>query len=184
MALYLGNNKISLNSECKIVKVTSGMKAFFDAGGKCTNSKIVDYKGIIHFDDTSNVTDMSYMFYDNQNLTTIPLIDTSNVTDMTDMFYGCTQLTKIPSFDVSNVTTFYNMFTRCIRLTAIHMTGINTSLDISSSTEFTREALVEIINNLEPTNNHSYTLTMGSTNLAKLTNEDKKIATDKGWKLE
>ena len=184
MALYLGNNKISLNSECKIVKVTSGMKAFFDAGGKCTNSKIVDYKGIIHFDDTSNVTDMSYMFYDNQNLTTIPLIDTYNVTDMTDMFYGCTQLTKIPSFDVSNVTTFYNMFTRCIRLTAIHMTGINTSLDISSSTEFTREALVEIINNLEPTNNHSYTLTMGSTNLAKLTNEDKKIATDKGWKLE
>lgn len=184
MALYLGNNKVSLNSECKIVKVTSGMKAFFDAGGKCTNSKIVDYTGIIHFDDTSNVNDMSYMFYDNENLTTIPLIDTSNVTDMTDMFYRCTQLTEIPAFDVSNVTTFFNMFYRCIHLTAIHMTGINTSLDISSSTEFTREALVEIINNLVYTNNHSYTLTMGSTNLAKLTSEDRKIATDKGWTLE
>ena len=184
MALYLGNNKVSLNSACEIVKVTSGMKAFFDAGGKCTNSKIVDYTGIIHFDDTSNVTDMSYMFYDNENLTTIPRIDTSNVTDMTDMFYGCTQLTSVPAFDVSNVTTFFHMFDRCIRLTAIHMTGINTSLDISSSTEFTREALVEIINNLTPTNNHSYTLTMGSTNLAKLTSEDRKIATDKGWKLE
>ena len=160
MALYLGNNKVSLNSACEIVKVTSGMKAFFDAGGKCTNSKIVNYKGIIHFDDTSNVT------------------------DMTDMFYGCTKLTSVPAFDVSNVTTFFHMFDRCIRLTAIHMTGINTSLDISSSTEFTREALVEIINNLTPTNNHSYTLTMGSTNLAKLTNADKNIATDKGWTLE
>ena len=184
MALYLGNNKLSLNSSCKIVKVTSGMKAFFDAGGKCTNSKIVDYTGIIHFDNTSNVTDMSYMFYDNENLTTIPLIDTSNVTDMSNMFYGCTQLTEIPAFDVSNVTTFYNMLIRCINLTAVHMTGINTTLDISSSTEFTREALVEIINNLTYTDNHSHTLIMGTTNLAKLTNADKKIATDKGWKLE
>lgn len=184
MALYLGNNKVSLNSACELVKVTSGMKAFFDAGGKCTNSKIVNYTGIIHFDDTSNVTDMRYMFYDNENLTTIPRFDTSKVKDMTSMFWGCTQLTEIPAFDVSNVNTFFQMLDRCINLTAIHMRGINTSLDISSSTEFTREALVEIINNLEPTNNHSYTLTMGSTNLAKLTSEDKLIATNKGWKLE
>ena len=184
MALYLGNNKVSLNSECKIKKVTSGMKAFFDAGGKCANSKIVNYNGIIHFDDTSNVTDMREMFYKNEKLTTIPLFDTSNVTDMTDMFYMCTQLTEVPAFNVNNVTTFYNMFYHCTHLKEVHMRGINTTLNISSSTLFTREALVEIINNLVPTDNHSYTLIMGTTNLAKLNPEDKLIATNKGWKLE
>ena len=56
-------------------------------------------------------------------------------------------------------------------------------LDISSSTKFTREALVEIIGNLKAQTSGSKNLTMGSTNLAKLTDEDKAVATGKGWTL-
>ena len=56
------------------------------------------------------------------------------------------------------------------------------NFNISSSTLFTREALVEILNNLA-TVTSTKTLTMGSTNLAKLTDEDKAIATNKGWTL-
>ena len=66
--------------------------------------------------ETSNYTDMSYMFYFCQNLETIPLIDTSNVTNMHAMFWGCTSLTEIPQLDTSNVTDMNGMFSQCYNL--------------------------------------------------------------------
>lgn len=57
--------------------------------------------------------------------------------------------------------------------------NIKTSLDISYSTNFAREALVEIIGNLIDVGS-SRTLHMGSTNLSKLTEEDIAVATAKG----
>ena len=54
--------------------------------------------------------------------------------------------------------------------------------DISASTQFETADLVTILNNLA-TVTTSQTLTMGATNLAKLSDEQKKIATDKGWTL-
>ena len=62
------------------------------------------------------------------------------------------------------------------------MTGMKVSFDISASIEFERADLVTILNNLA-TVTTTQTLTMGSTNLAKLTDEDKAIATNKGWTL-
>ena len=136
--------------------------------------------------DTSNVTDMSDMFYYCSSLTSIPQLDTSNVTDMTDMFYNCSNLTSIPQLDTSNVTSMWHMFYKCSSLTSIKMKNMKVSFDISASTEFTREALLELINNCFDltTLNKTATLTMGSTNLAKLTDEDKAIATAKGWTLK
>ena len=132
--------------------------------------------------NTSKVTDMSYMFYDCQSLTSVPAFDTSKVTDMSYMFYSCLSLTSVPMFDTSKVTDMSSIFYNCSRLETIHMINIGTSLNISSSTEFTREALLEIIGNLK-TVTSTKILTMGSTNLAKLTEEDKAIATNKGWSL-
>ena len=183
-----------------------GMKAFFDAGGKCGYSKETSFEGIISFETTSNVTDMSYMFFscskltsvpslDTSNvtdmsfmfkycskLTSVPSFDTSNVTDMTNMFNDCRNLTSVPSFDTSNVTNMTNMFQNCSKLKEIHMINIDANLDISSSTEFTRKALLEIIGNLK-TVTTTKRLTMGYINLANLTDEDKAIATNKGWTL-
>ena len=133
--------------------------------------------------DTSNVTSMSGMFYSCSKLTAIPALDTSNVTSMNRMFYACSKLTAIPALDTSNVTSMNDMFYACSSLTEIHMTNIGENLGISASTKFTREALLEIIGNLRAVTS-AKTLTMGATNLAKLTDEDKKIATDKGWTLE
>ena len=133
--------------------------------------------------DTSNVTDMNNMFYYCSNLTTVPLFDTKNVTNMRSMFYYCSSLATVPQFDTSKVTNMSSMFNGCSSLEAIHMININANLDISASTKFTREALLEIIGNLKAQTSGTKTLTMGSTNLAKLTDEDKKIATDKGWTL-
>lgn len=132
--------------------------------------------------DTSKVTNMGSMFYECMNLKTIPQLDTSNVTYTGSMFYRCLNLTTVPQLDMSKVTSMSGMFAYCSSLESIHMHGMKVSFNISYSTRFTRGALVEILNNLA-TVTTSPILTMDSTNLAKLTDADKAIATGKGWKL-
>ena len=159
-----------------------GMKAFFDAGGKCGNSSATSFDGVINFGDTADVTNMEYMFRNCSDLTSVPSLDTSKVTSMYQMFFNCFNLINVPSFDTSNVTNMREMFYSCRNLETIHMINIGTDLNISASTRFTREALLEIIGNLK-TVTTTKTLTMGSENLLKLWNEDKAIATNKGWTL-
>ena len=135
---------------------------------------------------TSKVTDMRDMFHDCTKLVIAPLMDdTSNVTRMDHMFDGCSckKIKEIPNFDMTNVTNADYIFSSCYSLEKIHMININTNLGIYSSTNFTREALLEIIGNLKAQTSGTKTLEMGSKNLAKLTDEDKAIATNKGWTL-
>ena len=69
--------------------------------------------------DVSSVTDMSYMFYGCNELTSVGDIskwDVSNVTNMLRMFYNCrsfNQYKYISSWDVSNVTNMCYMFYDC-----------------------------------------------------------------------
>lgn len=137
----------------------------------------------VHLFDTSKVTNMYSMFSSCSNLTTVPQFDTSNVTNMNYMLQDCPKLTVIPQFDTSKVTNMSSMLNYCNNLEEIHMININANLDIHYSTKFTREALLEIIGNLKAQTSGNKKLTMGSTNLAKLTDEDKAIATNKGWTL-
>ena len=134
--------------------------------------------------DTSKVTSMYAMFRNCTSLTAIPQLDTSKVTDMSATFNNCTSLTTIPQLDTSKVTDMSDMFYNCISLTKISMLNINARLDISDCTKMTREAIVEVLNNLKDlTGLISKTLTLGSTLLGKLTDEDKAIATNKNWTL-
>lgn len=132
--------------------------------------------------NTSNVTNMSEMFYSCNKLTTVPLYDTSKVKRMEEMFWHCDNLQTVPAFDCSKVTNMNNIFASCRSLKSILMTNIGVSLNISVSTLFERSDLVTILNNLK-TVTTTKVLTMGATNLAKLTDEDKAIATNKGWTL-
>lgn len=132
--------------------------------------------------NTGKVTNMSSMFYNCNSLTAVPLLDTSKVTNMSQMFWDCNNLQTIPAFDCTNVTNMNNTFASCSSLKSVLMTNIGVSLNISASTLFEREDLVLILNNLK-TVTTTETLTMGATNLAKLTDEDKAIATNKGWTL-
>ena len=132
--------------------------------------------------DTSKVTNMSFMFQYCKKLSSIPLLNTSNVADMSYMFYDCNSLTSIPQLDTSKVTNMNSIFSGCSSLKSIFMTGMKVKFNISASTQFEESDLVTILNNLA-TVTTTQTLTMGATNLAKLTDEEKKIATDKGWTL-
>lgn len=62
--------------------------------------------------DTSNVTDMSYMFNGEESFNQ-PLgdkFDTSNVTNMSGMFCYAESFNQPVHFDTSNVTDMYRMF--------------------------------------------------------------------------
>ena len=89
--------------------------------------------------DTSNVTDMRYMFSNCSELTDLDIscFDTSNVTDMRGMFTGCQKLASLDlsNFDTNNVINMNSMFYNCYKLTDINFgADFNTSnvTDMSS----------------------------------------------------
>ena len=124
------------------------------------------------------VKSMSETFNYCSQLKTLPLMDLTQCTRFS--ITNCNSLESIPAYDLSNITSIN--ISKLYRLKEFHATGMKVSFNISSSTNFTKEALVEILNNLA-TVTTTQTLTMGATNLAKLTDEDKLIATNKGWTL-
>lgn len=80
--------------------------------------------------DTSNVTDMSYMFY-MRHLKSLDLssFDTSNVTNMYAMFVSCNPLTSLDlsSFNTSKVTNMAWMFRFNFRLASLDISNFDTS---------------------------------------------------------
>ena len=133
--------------------------------------------------DTSSVTIMESMFTNCFQLTTIPQIDTSSVTIMQGMFYSCSNLTTIPQIDTSSVTNMSYMFYSCSSLADLGgLMGLKCDIDLSSC-PLTHDSILNVINKAADVTASPKTLTLGSTNLAKLSDEEKAIATNKGWTL-
>ncbi|MDR3190510.1 MAG: DUF285 domain-containing protein [Lactobacillaceae bacterium] len=81
--------------------------------------------------DTSNVTNMTKMFYNCNALTQLDVsgFNTANVTSMEYMFNFCRALTSVgvSGFDTSKVTSMYAMFSHCNSLTELDVSGFDTS---------------------------------------------------------
>ena len=79
-------------------------------------SEITDVSNIIKYDDTSEVTNMDYMFQDCAKLEKAPFLDTSKVTTMKHMFSNNnsylynTKIKEIPLYDTSEVTNMQGAF--------------------------------------------------------------------------
>ena len=100
-------------------------------------------------------------------------------------FYGCVALTDI-TIPNTITTISVGVFTNCSKLTNVTIgSGFNcNNLDLSASTKYSVDTLVAMLTALaDRTGQEAYTLTLGSTNLAKLSDEQKAIATDKNWTL-
>lgn len=155
------NNTITAISEMPVSRI-NGTRMFsynktYANGTPCRN---------IILPDTGSIYTMNSMFSDAQTLECIDNWDLSNITggtryDRTNIFYHCTSLRGITN-----------------------IRNIRVSLDISDVTTWNRQTLLNFLNALIPLNRTTaQTLTMGATNLSKLTDEEKAIATSKNWNL-
>lgn len=101
----------------------------------------------------------------------------ASTSELTDL-YLCKNFTFNPYGYTSD-------FQNCEKLkNVIVEKGFHSNLDIHFSTAFTREILLNIINNYADLSNEtSVSLVIGKTNLAKLTDEDKLIAANKNITL-
>ena len=81
--------------------------------------------------NTSNVTDMAYMFENCSSLTSLDLniFNTANVTSMAGMFEKCSSLTSLDlnNFNTANVKYMGGMFEKCSSLTSLDLSNFNTS---------------------------------------------------------
>ena len=93
-------------------------------------SKLTTITGIQYL-NTSQVTDMYYMFCGCEQLKSLDLskFDTSNVKDMGCMFSGCYNLgsLNLSGFNTSKVTNMSGMFLSCKSLTSLNLSSFNTS---------------------------------------------------------
>ena len=130
------------------------------------------------------------MFDDCASLTTIPNFDMSNVTTVNDMFKNCHKLVSLPLLNFSKVesTNYFLSYTwdnSMIISDVEGFEGLHVNLDVSNCSQLTANSLMNIINQAADLTTESKTATLkfGSTNIAKLTEEQIAIASAKGWTL-
>lgn len=139
----------------------------------------------------SKAVDIGACFCNCTKLTSLTLPDgfgqnaTTLVRGIAGCFHSCKALESLhlPSGFGQKATNLANCFMYCSALKTI--TGnpnFKVSLNLSYSANLTHDSIMVVINGLQ-TVTETQTLTLGSTNLAKLTAADKQIATDKGWTL-
>ena len=101
-----------------------------------------------------------------------------------DYFLAYNQyLLVVPEYDLSNVGSLFGFVDGCIALEEFNAKFISASLDLSQTTDMSYAALKTVLRNLIGTGGPTLTLTLGPAYLAMLSDEDKKIAIDKGWTL-
>lgn len=136
--------------------------------------------------ESDNVTDMMWIFYGCSSLQRIDGLITSGIKSASEMFHGCTALHTINHpLDFSKVTSQIDTtFTSCRNLQNVRFTGtINVDVFMNGCPKLTLDSLLSLLNALADGVTDK-TCKIGSTNLAKLTDAQKAIATDKGWTLE
>lgn len=171
----------------------NGYRAIFNRGGTppLLDTSEARYINFMFAGSSLSSDDLSY-----NNMIAVPLYDFRKVNNARGLFFKCKQLKEIPAFNFYSISsTTYNFsyansqstddwLRGCSNLERIHIVDIHYNFNISQAevTKLDREALVEIIGNLrDMTGSTAKTLTMGATNLAKLTEDDIAVATDKNW---
>ena len=153
--------------------------------------------------DVSKVENTYGMFHSCYRLQNLDVSnwDVSEITDMTQMFYSCYRLQNldVSNWDVSKVENAFAMFSYDSRLQSLignltidevlannigALNGLKVGLQLNTSTLMDRASLRAVINGLaDLTGETTQTLKLGASLLAKLTEEDIAIATNKNWTI-
>lgn len=134
-----------------------------------------------------NLIWMNGSFKNCLNITSITL-NTLPLVEYLETFNGCTKLETVNNLNISDAATYYNnLFLDCSSLKNITFAptaSIAQNLGLNYSPLLTVESIMNVINALKDlTGVTAKKLTLGATNLAKLTDEQKAIATNKNWVL-
>lgn len=149
-------------------------------GIKFCYSTFTEVPDIFDFSDVTNIQNMFQYCY---SLTTAPEMNTSNIDNFYNLFSWCVSLTTLQEMETSNVTWMGGAFDECTSLTDLGgFVGLKCDLSLSSC-PLTHDSLMNVINKAADVTAAPATLTLGSDNLAKLSDEEKGIATAKGWTL-
>ena len=115
--------KVVFDESFKIARPTTGSYWF----SSCKNLVTIEN---ISYLNTSEMTDMSYMFYGCENLQSLDVsnFNTENVTDMSVMFRKCKNLQSldVSNFNTAKVKNMDNMFADCWRLQSLDLSNFNT----------------------------------------------------------
>ena len=139
--------------------------------------------------DTSQATVVAQMFA-SAYVTRIPKISVVGTTSLDRVFRG-TKAVTLDELELKEdgTNTFNNIFQNCTALENIVITGTigQNGFSVSDCTKLTKDSLLSIISALKDysanASGTTHTVTLGATNLAKLTEAEKAIATQKGWTL-
>ena len=158
--------------------------------------------------DVSKGTNFVNAWADCYKLTSFPMLDLSNGWEFDCAWQNCKALTEFPALNLSRGMSFDNAWNGCSALTTMaqldlshaeHEGFLNTwkgcssltnlggfgaikqSIDLSASAKLTVYSMMNIINQAGTVTGK--TMKFGSTNLAKLTDAQKAVATNKGWTL-
>lgn len=148
--------------------------------------------------DFSNVTGIGSMFYGCASLTELPNINCKKLTSFSNWLYNCGSLTKIGVIDCDSVTNMQYIIAGAqnIRLTDIggfrnlgmksSISNTNGNYALYYAPNLTRQSLLNVFNLLYDRASAGYsvlTLKLHPNHLAKLTDDDIAIATNKGWSI-
>ena len=145
--------------------------------------------------DTGNVITMRALFANCQMLKEIPNFNTSLVQDVGSMFSNCPRLEKIPLLDFGKVYKIDSFFGYANYDRLTDLGGFkNLKVDWNDNTglvrcpKLTHESLMNVITNLynfreNGDNDTVKTLKISSSSMALLSDDDKALATNKGWTL-
>lgn len=135
--------------------------------------------------DTGSATHFT-QFVQLSSVTVVPVLDMRSATNTTQAF-GYAPVTQIEKLIVSEQTPWSNTFISCGKLTEIRFEGqIGTDgLSFAYSKQLSYDSLMSILGCLKDYSEAGVTrtVTLGADNLAKLTDEEKALATEKGWTL-
>lgn len=164
------------------IKTTNTTAAFRYATIPGSLKKILDDCGVTFVWGSSGNTNS--MFYGSK-FTEVPHIEGLN--SLGYCFCSCSNLETIESLGVDKLaassSVFSEAFSGCKALKNLTIIGtIKFGINVSVC-PLTHDSLMSIINALEQKTSGTFTVTLGSSNLAKLTDAEKAIATDKGWTL-
>lgn len=140
--------------------------------------------------DTSQATTGESLFT-SAITTEIPAVSYENITNLKYTFYGaryCVTIDKL-ILRADGTNTFQSTFASCASLENIVIEGTigQNGFNISHSPKLTHDSLMSIINALADysadESGTAWKVTIGATNLEKLTDEELTIARNKGWQV-